>query len=34
MSNFTRADLEILAAFDIPTKWIPAKYQNLSLIHI
>jgi hypothetical protein len=28
MSNFTRTDLEILAAFDIPTKWLPAKYQN------
>ena len=28
MSNFTRVDLEILAAFDIPTKWLAAKYQN------
>lgn len=28
MSNFTKADLEILAAFDIPTKWLSAKYQN------
>ena len=28
MSNITRTDLEILAAFDIPTKWLPAKYQN------
>lgn len=28
MSNFTRADLAILEAFDIPTKWLPAKYQN------
>lgn len=28
MSNFTKVDLEILAAFDIPTKWLSAKYQN------
>jgi hypothetical protein len=28
MSNFSRTDLEILAAFDIPTKWLPTKYQN------
>lgn len=28
MSNFTKVDMEILAAFDIPTKWLAAKYQN------
>ena len=28
MSNFTKVDLEILAAFDIPAKWLSAKYQN------
>lgn len=28
MSNFTQSDLQILAAFDIPTKWLSAKYQN------
>ena len=28
MYNFTKSDLTILEAFDIPTKWLPAKYQN------
>lgn len=28
MSNFTQTDLEILEAFDIPTKWLPSKYHN------
>ena len=28
MSNFTQSDLEILEAFDIPTKWLPSKYHN------
>ena len=28
MYNFTQSDLEILQAFDIPSKWLPVKYQN------
>ena len=28
MYNFTKSDLDILEAFDIPAKWLPVKYHN------